>query len=194
MRIFNLLVLLNLALFSTNTFANIEVFADDIVEARVLVDSRNYLKEVRLELNRAGSLSQELSQELLELEEILEVIAKNGCDCPAENNLIRGQAYALIGAINGVLSKETKSLALGKKSYQSLARARELDPRNIDAIRGQGEALKAILKEGMIVRGIVSVTLGLNLKRERKNLIRDLRTFGNNTILQRLADQLSKFR
>lgn len=189
-----ILISLVLTLLTINSFASIEVFADDIPEAKVLVDARLYLKEFRQELNEAGGLTQELSAELIELEEILEVIAVKGCDCSAENSLIRGQAYALIGAINGVLSKETKSLSLGKKSYHSLAKARVLDPRNIDAIRGQGEALKAILKEGRIVRGIVSMTLGINLKKERKNLIRDLRTFEGNSILQRLADQLSSLR
>ena len=98
----------------------------------------------------------------------------------------------MIGTINGVISKETRSISHGKKSYYTLEKARQLDPRNVDAIRGQGEALKAILSQGFFARNIVSMTLGLDLRKEQRKLIRDLRTFPEHKHLLRLADQLAR--
>jgi len=184
-------LILILALTISHAFANIDSYADYIPEARVLVEARLYLKEVKRDLAEGKELDRRALQEW---EEELEIVAENGCDCPEENNIIRAQAYALIGAINGVISKETTSVSHAKKSYHTLARARKLDPRNVDAIRGQGVALKAVLSKGRFVRTLAAMTLGINLKREKKNLIRDLRTFRDNPILLNLADQLEKMR
>jgi hypothetical protein len=180
--------LLGLTLFSLANLASYEDLVGEYVEAQILVDARNYLKVIKDDLNQGRGLNK---QGLLELEKDLGPIARTGCVCPQVNHLIRAQAYALIGAINGVISKETKSISHGKKSYHKLVRARELDPRNVDAIRGQGEALKAILNQGFFARNIVAMTLGVNLTKETRQLISDLRTFKDNRILLRLADQLS---
>lgn len=177
-------------LLSLCAFANMEEYATYIDEARVLVETRDYLKTVKEDLSAGGRLDR---RKLSHYEVKLERIGRQGCECEGESRIIRAQAYALIGAINGVISKETKSISHGKKSYYSLERARELDPRNVDAIRGQGEALKAILSQGFFARNIVSMALGINLERERKEIIRDLRTFKDNRLLLRLADQLSRF-
>lgn len=179
-----LLIFLSLPIHSS-----VEEFANTIAEARVLVEARDYLKVVKEELSQGLGLDR---RKLSELEITLEKIGKEGCDCPSENLIIRAQAYALVGAINGVISKETRSISHGKKSYHTLARARQLDPRNIDAIRGQAEALKRILKEGAILRTMAAVTLGINIKSEKRKLIKDLRTFKDHPILLKLADQLER--
>ncbi len=176
-------------LFSLCAQANMEEYATYIDEARVLVESRDYLKEVREDLSTGGKLDR---RKLAQYETKLETIGKYGCDCGSEKNLIKAQAYALIGAINGVISKETKSISHGKKSYRMLALARQIDSRNVDAIRGQAEALKAIFSQGFFARNIVSLALGLNLKVEKRKLIRDLRTFRDHPILLGLADQLQR--
>lgn len=177
------------SLFSLSILANIDEYATYIDEARVLVETRQYLKVVKEDLSTGGRLDRRV---LSEYERKLENIATKGCDCESEENKIRAQAYALIGAINGIISKETKSLNHGKKSYHTLEKARKLDPRNVDAIRGQAAALKAILSQGFITRNLVSLTLGLNLQSEKRKLIRDLRTFTENQTLLTLANQLSR--
>jgi hypothetical protein len=177
------------SLFYLSTLASIEEYATYIDEAKVLVETRQYLKDVRDDLKTGGKLNRKM---LSDYERELEHIAVRGCDCESEENIIRAQAYALIGAINGIISKETKSISHGKKSYNTLAKARSLDSRNFDAIRGQGEAIKAILSQGFLARNIVSLSLGVNLQTEKRKLIRDLRTFKENQTLLNLADQLSK--
>ncbi len=183
------IIILVVALFSLNIQANMEELATYIDEARVLVETREYLKTVKDDLSTGGRLDR---QTLSLFEKKLERIAKQGCDCEDKENIIRAQAYAMIGTINGVISKETRSISHGKKSYYTLEKARQLDPRNVDAIRGQGEALKAILSQGFFARNIVSMTLGLDLRKEQRKLIRDLRTFPEHKHLLRLADQLAR--
>jgi len=174
---------------SLSTLANMQEYATYIDEAKVLVETRQYLKTVREDLSTGGKLDR---RTLSNYERKLERIATMGCDCEAEENIIRAQAYALIGTINGIISKETRSISHGKKSYQSLTKARRFDPRNLDAIRGQGEALKAILSQGFFARNLVSLSLGLDLQVEKRELIRDLRTFKENQTLLILAEQLSR--
>ncbi|MEC7275978.1 MAG: hypothetical protein VXV96_06630 [Bdellovibrionota bacterium] len=182
-------IILVVALFSLNIQANMEELATYIDEARVLVETREYLKTVKDDLATGGRLDR---QTLSSFENKLERIAIRGCDCENNEKIIRAQAYAMIGTINGVISKETRSISHGKKSYQDLEKARELDPRNVDAIRGQGEALKAILSQGFFSRNIVSMTLGLDLRKEQRKLIRDLKTFTEHKHLLRLAEQLAR--
>ena len=180
--------LIALTLLSFKSFANYEDLAGEYVEAQVLVDIRNNLKEVQVDIEAGRGINK---FELLNLEKDLEPVAQKGCVCPEVNHLIRGQAYALIGAINGVIARETNSISHGKKSYHTLVRAREIDPKNVDAIRGQGEALKAIFNQGFFARNIVAVAIGVNLKKAAKQLVKDLRTFKDNPMLLRLADELS---
>ena len=174
---------------SSCVMANVAEFAEDIPEAQTLVEARDYLKEVR-DLLAQGKLLPK--RELIELEEVLREVAQYGCYCPGKNHIIRAQAYALIGTINGVIAKETKSIGYGRRSYDNLAHARELDSRNVDAIRGQGEALRAILTQGFFARNLVSMTLGIELKKATREIIVDLRTFIGIPILLRLADQLER--
>lgn len=183
------LLLIGFTLLSLNSYSNYESLASEYVEAQILLDIRNDLKEVQRDIEAGRGINK---FELLNFEKDLEPIAEKGCVCPQVNHLIRGQAYALIGAINGVIARETKSIGHGKKSYHTLVRAREVDPRNVDAIRGQGEALKAIFKQGFFARNIVTLAIGVNLKKEARQLVKDLRTFKDNAILLRLAGQLSQ--
>ncbi len=172
---------------STN---EIERLSSTISEAQVLIETRLFLRELNEQSNSSIEIDKEYA---LEVAARVEEIATDGRECVDEltNNILRSQAYALVAGINGVLSKESHNIKLGRKSYHYLSKARELDPNNIDAIKGQAVALKMILSKKWHIRKLAAISLGINLQEAKKDLIKDLRRF-DRADLARLADQLQR--
>lgn len=172
-----------------SSFEELERLATVMSEAQVLIESRIFLKGLNEQLKNGEKIDKNLA---FEISAKAERIAINGCDCEEEelDNVLRSQAYVLVAGINGILSKESKSIKLGRKSYHSLAKARELDPGNTDAIKGQAIALNAILSKGWFVRNAAAMALKIDLEDAQKELIDDLRRFPDRSDLERLANQL----
>ncbi|MCP4914294.1 MAG: hypothetical protein GY909_14370 [Oligoflexia bacterium] len=187
--------------FATNVahakFQKIEVLAPEITEAQRLVEIKNKLHQIRKE-RRKGIKTDEkakaFEQSTLKIADELELIAKNGCECQfiKDENAIKSQALTMAAAIYGILAKDTNSVFLGKKSFKALEKARELDPENLDALKGQAIALNMILKKNWALQKIVSLAIGVNLKDACKELVDLLRDHPERKDLQDLANQLEK--
>lgn len=164
----------------------IERLAPDIPEAKVLVESRLYLKGLYKNTTKINRKS------ALRVAAKLEKIGVNGCDCEnlEQENMIRSQAYAVAAGIYGILSKVSSDVFLARKSYQGLSKARVYNPNNTDAIKGQAVALKMVLSKGWTARRLAAMALGINLKEAQKELIDDLREFPERADFQKLADEL----
>jgi hypothetical protein len=173
-----------------SSFNEIEEFSRTIPEAKVLVETRAFIKDLNEKRKKRIKINKSI---VFSIATKVEDIASNGCDCDEETNLIlKSQAHALAAGIYGVLSKDSKSIELGKKSYYGLAKARELNPNNTDAIKGQAVALNMILEKGWVVSKLASMTLGINLKDAQIELIDDLRRFPERGDLEKLAVQLEE--
>lgn len=172
-------------------FVEIEKLAPEIKEAQTLVEIKNYLHALR-DQRRQGVKTDKKST--LKIADRLEVIAKDGCECESlqNENMIRSQAYTMAAAIYGILAKDTNDVFLGKKSFKALEKARELDPNNVDALKGQAIALNMILKKNWALQRIVSLAIGVNLKEACKELVDLLRDYPERKDLQDLANQLEK--
>jgi hypothetical protein len=167
----------------------IEKLAKIMTEAQTLVETRIFLRGLNEKQKNGIKIDKNAA---LKVADKIEIIAINGSKCGSkqDNDILRSQAYALVAGINGILSKDNKSIKLGKKSYHSLAKAIELDPNNTDAIKGQAVALNMILNKGWFVRRSTAVALGINLRDAQKDLIDDLRRFPDRLDFDRLANQL----
>lgn len=178
-------------------FQKIEVLALGIPEAQRLVEIKNKLHQIRKERRKGVKTDEKakaFEQSTLEIADELELIAKNGCDCRLmkDENAIKSQALTMAAAIYGILAKDTNSVFLGKKSFKALEKARELDPENLDALKGQAIALNMILKKNWALQRIVSIAIGVNLKEACKELVDLLRDYPERKDLQDLAKQLEK--
>ncbi|MDC1175594.1 hypothetical protein OAT67_09355 [Bacteriovoracaceae bacterium] len=109
-------------------------------EAQFLKDTKSYLYKMR-DLRKNGKTIHKKSA--LKVASNLERVAKNSCVSSDEHmeNEIQSMAYTMAAAIWGILSKDTNDIGLGKKSYYALEKARQLDPNNLDALKGQAIAL-----------------------------------------------------
>lgn len=174
---------------SAANLEEIEKLAPDMREAQILVETRSFLKGLYEQRNKGIKIDK---KEALAVAAKVEQIATHGCECEdlEQENMLGGQAYALAAGIYGILSKDSKDIMLGRKSYHGLIKARELDPNNIDAIKGQAIALNMILAKGWVVSKIAAVVLGINLVDAQRELVHDLRGFPDRKDLQRLADEL----
>lgn len=181
-----------LVLFCGSSQANleeIERLAADVREAQVLIETRSFLRGLHQQHTKGTEIDK---KEALAVAAKLEKIAIDGCECEdlEQENMLGSQAYALAAGIYGILSKDKKNISLGLKSYKGLIKARELNPDNTDAIKGQAVALNLILAKGWAKRKIAAMALGINLEDAQRELIHDLRGFPDRKDLQRLADQL----
>lgn len=185
--IISLLLLLCAPVYSN--FNQIEELADTVSEVEVLIETRAFLRELNEQRDNGIKIDEDA---VLKVEAKVERIARSGCDCEEEyvNDILRSQAYALVAGINGILAKGSYDIGKGRKSYRALEKARELDPTNTDAVKGQAVALNMILSKSWVVRKLAATALGINLRDAQKELIEDLRGFGDRADLQKLADQL----
>jgi len=194
MKIVRIFLSLILIYFCGSTGANseeLEKLALDIGEAKVLVETRSFLKVLYEQQKKGIKIDK---KKALAVAEKVEQMAIYGCDCVdiLLKNKIGSQAYALASGIYGILSKDSKDIMLGRKSYHGLIKARELDPQNTDAIKGQAVALNLILSKGWALRKIASLALGINLLDAQRELIDDLRGFPDREDLQGLANELEE--
>lgn len=158
-------------------------------EAQILIETRSFLRELHDQHEKGTKINK---KQALEVADQVEQIAIHGCECEnlEQENMLGSQAYALSAGIYGILSKNDKNIKLGIKSYHGLVKARELDPANTDAIKGQAIALNMILSKSWAIRKVVAVALGINLEDARRELVHDLREFPERKDLQLLADKL----
>eukprot|EP00914_Ancora_sagittata_P018955 GHVO01037526.1.p1 GENE.GHVO01037526.1~~GHVO01037526.1.p1 ORF type:complete len:197 (-),score=5.05 GHVO01037526.1:744-1334(-) len=172
-----------------SSFNKIEELAAVMSEAKVLVETRVFLKGLNDQRIKGIKIDK---AKALEVAARVELIASNENLCLQEEvtNVLRSQAYALVAGINGILSKESRNIILAKKSYHSLAKAKELNPNNTDAIKGQAVALKMVLSKNWVLRKLAATSLGINLRDAQKELIDDLRRFPDRQDFVRLADHL----
>ena len=190
MNVVKIAVLVVLTLFSLSSGANyrelIEDLALEIEEAKVVHEAGLFVSELN-QLRKEGKAFDKKTA--MEISDIVEEVAIHGCDCEDEINvMIRSQAHTIVGAITGIVSKDSKDVFLGNKSFDSLDKARQIDPNNTDAIKGQAVALKLILSENWLVRkNLISAALGISLNEAKKELISDLRRFPKREDLQNLA-------
>lgn len=192
MKILKTVILVVFALFCVSLQANtdeLEKLATVMREAQILIETRIFLRGLNEQRKNGTKIDK---NKALAVADKAEQIAINGCECEGEqqNNVLRSQAYTLIAGIYGILSKDSRDIKLGKKSYHGLVKARELDPNNTDAIKGQAIALNMILAKGWLVSKIAAMALDINLEDSQRQLIHDLRNFADRKDLQRLADQL----
>jgi|GEM_PF-4120388 len=179
-------------LFNSSSKANneeIQILATYMRDAQTLVETRAYLRVLN-EQHRKGIKVNE--KEAWIAADKVEQIAIYGCNCESieQENMLRSQAYAIAAGIYGILSKDKNDIKLGIKSYLGLIKARELNPYNTDAIKGQAVALNIILSKGWATRKIAAIALGINLEDAQRELIQDLRGFPERKDLQELADKL----
>ena len=155
------------------------------------MESRAYLQGIKEQVKKDKPFDKEAS---LVIATELEAIAEDGCECETnhQENIIRSQAYTQVAAVYGIIAKGSFNVNLGMKSFDGLKKARELDPNNTDAIKGQAIALNKILSKNWGIRKMAAVALGMNLKNAARELISDLREYPDRKDLNYWANQLEK--
>ncbi|MFA6236170.1 MAG: hypothetical protein WC635_02490 [Bacteriovorax sp.] len=92
------------------------------------------------------------------------------CEKNISNVKLQSLACTRLSGIEGKMAQKKQLAGIGnaKRGYKYLKKALDLDPMNVDAIRGHADTLYQVYNQGFLARKAVEINLGLSLQDEMK--------------------------